>query len=188
MESTMNAFPVLETERLILRKVMKTDAASMLTYLSDKDVMEYYGLEPFKTEEEALSEVAWYDEIFTEGIGIRWGITLKGLDKVIGTCGFLNMVKQHSRTQIGYELDKQYWGKGIAREAMEAVLRYGFYEMKLHRIEALIEPPNTSSIKLVERNGFMREGLLRDYEFNGKTFDDLYMYSLLRRDYKGELS
>ncbi|CDO03872.1 ribosomal N-acetyltransferase YdaF [Oceanobacillus picturae] len=184
MEKVLQDFPVLETERLILRQIRKTDARSMLKYLSDKDVMEHYGLLPFQTEEEALDEIAWYDSIFAEKTGIRWGITIKGVDEVIGSFGFLNYVAQHSRSQIGYELDKQYWGKGIASEAIEAILEYGFGEMNLQRIEALIEPPNVASCKLVERKAFIKEGLLRSYEFNGKKFDDLYMYSLLKSDYE----
>lgn len=183
MEKVLQDFPVLETERLILRQIRKTDARSMLKYLSDKDVMEHYGLLPFQTEEEALDEIAWYDSIFAEKTGVRWGITIKGVDEVIGSFGFLNYVAQHSRSQIGYELDKQFWGKGIASEAIEAILEYGFGEMNLQRIEALIEPPNVASCRLVERTGFIKEGLLRSYEFNGKKFDDLYMYSLLKRDY-----
>lgn len=74
-------------------------------------------------------------------------------------------------------------GKGIASEAVEAIINYGYKHMNFERIEALIEPPNLSSQKLVERLGFIREGLLRNYEFTSGKFDDLYMYSLLKQDF-----
>jgi [ribosomal protein S5]-alanine N-acetyltransferase len=175
-------FPVLETNRLRLRKIENIDAKSILNYLSDEAVMKHYGLEPFQTVADALDEISWYHSIFNENTGVRWGITLKGENEVVGSCGFLNLVAQHHRTDVGFELSKEYWGKGIASEALEAVTKYGFEQMNLQRIQALIEPPNRRSQKLVERHGFHREGLLRKYEYTCGKFDDLYMYSLLKED------
>ncbi|RCW76962.1 GNAT family N-acetyltransferase [Saliterribacillus persicus] len=177
------AFPILETERLILRKITPDDANSILSYLSDEEVMKYYGLEPFNTINDALDEISWYQSIHTNSTGIRWGITLKEKGIVIGSCGFHNINPQHFRTEIGFELSKEQWRKGIAVEAVEAILSYGFEYMNFQRIEALIEPPNIPSQKLVEKLGFIREGLLRNYEFTCGKFDDLYMYSLLKQDF-----
>ena len=179
-------FPILETDRLILRQVTNDDAGSLLKYLSDKEVMNYVGLEPFKSIEDSLDEISWYQSILEKKTGIRWGITLKNQGEVIGSCGFLNWVARHYRSEIGFELSKDYWGKGIASEALKAVIQYGFEEMNLQRIEALIEPPNIPSQKLVEKHGFIREGLLRNYEFTCGKFDDLYMYSLLKQEFNKE--
>lgn len=176
-------FPILETKRLVLRKVTKEDANSILKYLSDKEVMKYYGLEPFKSINDALDEISWYQSLQNNKTGIRWGITLKEQGIVIGSCGFHNKVSEHFRTEIGFELSKEQWGKGIAHEAVEAIISYGYEHMNFQRIEALIEPPNLSSQKLVEKLGFIREGLLRNYEFTSGKFDDLYMYSLLKQDF-----
>ena len=178
-----DTFPELETNRLNLRRITKDDASSMLEYLSDVEVMKYYGLEPFKTINDALREISWYQAIQNNKTGIRWGITLKEHGKIIGSCGFHSLVSQHFRTEIGFELSKDYWGQGIASEAIEAICKHGFEDMKLQRIEALIEPLNIPSQKLVEKRGFMREGLLRKYEFTCGKFDDLYMYSLLKEDF-----
>ncbi|MFV8828593.1 GNAT family N-acetyltransferase [Alkalihalobacterium sp. APHAB7] len=179
----MNVFPVIETNRLILRQVTKDDAESILEYLSDTDVMKHYGLEPFKSTDDALDEISWYQSIYEKKTGIRWGITLRGKSKVIGSCGFLNIDSQHYRSEVGFELNKEYWGKGIASEAIEAVIKYGFDHLNLQRIQALIEPPNISSQKLVEKKGFIKEGLLRNYEFTCGKFDDLLMYALLKQDF-----
>lgn len=176
-------FPVLETERLVLRQIIKDDAVNILEYLSDENVMKYYGLEPFRSIDEALEEIDWYQSVFDENSGIRWGITIKEQGIVIGSCGFLNMVPQHHRSEIGFELSKDYWGQGIASEALAAVIQYGFEQLNLQRIQALIEPPNIPSQKLVKKNGFIKEGLLRNYEFTGGKFDDLFMYSLLKQDF-----
>ncbi|MFC3417923.1 GNAT family N-acetyltransferase [Salinicoccus hispanicus] len=179
----VTGFPVLETDRLILRQVTPEDAGSLLKYLCSKDVTKHMGLEPFKTIDDALDEISWYQSILEKNTGIRWGITLKGQREVIGSCGFLNMASKHHRAEIGFELSKDYWGQGIAGEALKAVSEYGFERMDLQRIEALIEPLNISSQKLTERHGFVREGLLRSYEFTCGKFDDLYMYSLLKQDF-----
>lgn len=179
----VSTFPTLKTDRLILRQVTKDDAGSLLKYLSDKDVMKFVGLEPFESIDDALDEISWYQSISEKRTGIRWGITLKGQGEVIGSCGFLNLVSQHYRSEIGVELSREHWGKGIASEAFEAVIRYGFKQMNLQRIEALIEPPNTPSQRLVEKQGFIREGLLRSYEFTCGKLDDLYMYSILKQDF-----
>ncbi|MED4838209.1 N-acetyltransferase [Priestia megaterium] len=150
-----NYFPIIKTKRLILSEIVAEDAGNILKYLSDKEVMKHYGLEPFTTVKDASNEIAWYKSILNEKSGIRWGITLKEQDDIIGSCGFLNRVHNHCRAEIGYELSKDYWGNGIA---------------------------NAASQKLIKKNGFIKEGLLRSYEFTCGKFDDLYMYSLLKQD------
>lgn len=175
-----NTFPVLETQRLILRKITTDDANNILTYLSDEEVMQYYGLAPFSSIKDALDEISWYHSIEENKTGIRWGITLKESGVVIGSCGFHNTVAQHFRSEIGFELSRDHWRKGIAGEAIGAIIDYGFGQMNFQRIEALIEPSNMASQKTVEKLGFIREGLLRNYEFTNGKFDDLYMYSLLK--------
>ncbi|MDP2613915.1 GNAT family N-acetyltransferase, partial [Oceanobacter sp. 2_MG-2023] len=92
--------PILETSRLRLREIKETDAASMLAYLSDTEVMKHYGLEPFQTIEEAFDEISWYQSTLKQKTGIRWGITLKEEGVVIGSCGFLNIASQHYRSEI----------------------------------------------------------------------------------------
>ena len=90
-------FPVLETERLILREVKPEDATSIFHYLSDKEVMKYYGMSPMSDVSEAVEEIDWYRRIFDDGTGIRWGIVIKGTSEVIGSCGFLQYAKHHAR-------------------------------------------------------------------------------------------
>ena len=174
--------PIIETKRLILREVTPDDALDMYDYLSDEDVVKHMGLTPAQSVEDAMNEIEWYHLIKKEGTGIRWGITLKDSGKVIGSCGYLNMQPKHYRAEVGFELSKNHWGKGIASEALEAVIKYGFTHYQLERIEALIEPANIQSQKLVGKQGFAKEGLLRHYEYTCGKFDDLYMYSILKSD------
>lgn len=176
-------FTSIETKRLVLREVTEDDANSMLAYLSDEEVTRHMGLTPFVSKEEALEEIEWYQTIFENGTGTRWGITIKGQDRVIGSCGFLNLSNKHHRSEIGFELSREHWGKGLAAEALQAVIIHGFTRLGLNRIEALIEPANSPSQKLIERTGFVQEGLLRSYEYTRGKFDDLYIYSLLKQEF-----
>ncbi|WP_413381866.1 GNAT family N-acetyltransferase [Alkalihalobacillus sp. 1P02AB] len=179
----INRLPVLETERLILREVVESDAKDLLSYLSREEVVKHMGLTPFKTIDDALEEIGWYQSILEKKSGMRWGITLKEEGKVIGSCGFLNRSQKHFRAEVGFELSSNYWRKGLAGEALGQVVQYGFEQLELERIEALIEPANLASQRLVEKHGFVREGLLRNYEFTAGKFDDLYMYSMIKADF-----
>lgn len=177
-----DSFPVIETDRLLLREIQLSDVPAIYQYLSDPQVVKYMGLAPYQTQTETREEFEWYKKIFKEHTGLRWGITVKDSKHVIGSCGFLNIKKPHYRAEIGYELHPDFWSKGIATEALLAVVDFGFRKMNLNRIEALVEPDNKASIKLLETCNFTQEGLLRQYERTADKFDDLYMYSLLRGD------
>jgi [ribosomal protein S5]-alanine N-acetyltransferase len=180
-------FPIIETERLILREADPSDAVDMLKYLSDTEVVKHMGLAPFRSLEDVSEELNWYINIYTKGTGIRWGITIKESGKMIGSCGFHNMVSKHHRAEVGFELSRSYWRQGIASEALAAVIQFGFKTFQLERIEALVEPANKSSQHLLEAKGFLREGLLRHYEYTCGKFDDLFMYSLLKGDLPNEI-
>lgn len=178
------SFPCIHTKRLQLRKVEFSDVADVHAYLSDDEVRKYMGIHAYKTIEETRKEIEWYNEIFHHQTGIRWGISMKNDSTIIGSCGFLNISSSNVRAEIGYELHKAYWNKGIMSEVFEAIIQYRFEKMNLNRIEALIEPENISSVKLVEKYQFVQEGLLRQYEFGAGKYDDLYMFSLLKREYE----
>ncbi|MBU8725691.1 GNAT family N-acetyltransferase [Bacillus pumilus] len=178
------SFPTIHTERLILKQATIEDAEDMHIYLSNETVCRYMGIDAHESIEDTKGEIKWYDNIFKEQTGIRWGISLKENPAIIGSCGFLNLEKQHLRTEIGYELHHDHWRNGIMSEAIAAVLRYGFQEMNLNRIEAIIDPANTSSVQLLENFDFVREGLLREYDLGQNGFDDVFMYAVLKRDYE----
>lgn len=187
MDKRINKFPTLETERLVLRKIEEKDVSDIFEYLSDEEVMRHYGTKPFLNIEQALQTISNYERVFSEQSGIRWGITLKGEDKVIGSCFYDDINFEHCRIDLGYVLNKKYWRQGITKEAVQAIINYGFNNMNINRYQSVIEPENLPSQKLVESLGFQREGLLRDYEWFDGKFDDLYMYSLLKSDFSSRV-
>src|SRR2546421_4004420 len=103
--------------------------------------MRYYDLPAFTRIEEAQQIVARVRSRFAYGEGTRWGITIKGADVVIGTCGYTWHMR-HLFGEIGYDLERAYWRQGIMTEALEALLHFGFEQRQLHRVEAKVRLGN----------------------------------------------
>jgi ribosomal-protein-alanine N-acetyltransferase len=128
---------------------------------------------------DALQLIQKIGESLINNEGITWAVTLKNSSALIGTIGFWRIMKEHYRAEIGYLLDPELQGKGFMQEAIHTILEYGFKNMKLHSVEANVNPGNTASIKLLERNHFIKEAHFKEnYYYNGKFFDSI-IYSLL---------
>ncbi|RDI38508.1 GNAT family N-acetyltransferase [Falsibacillus pallidus] len=176
-------FPLLQSDRLILKRATESDIESILAILSEKDVVRYTGLEPYETLADAKTELDWYERLIQEKTGIRWAIFLKGEERMIGSCGYKNYAAAHARAEIGYELNKSFWGRGIMSEALQAVVHFGFTSMNLHRIEAEVDTRNAASSHLLRKFGFVDEGILRDCEKEGDNYISLLSMSLLSNEY-----
>lgn len=178
----MLTFPTLETERLVLRQLRPEDAADLFNYFSNDAVTEFYDLDTFTQQEQAENLIRiFYDKFLTQ-TGIRWGITLKTDDNVIGTCGFHNWSKKHFKAEIGYELNPDYWGQGIMTEALKEVIRFGHHHLGLNRVEAYIYPDNINSRKLLVNFGFEEEGYLKKYFYVKQRFTDAVILSIIKKD------
>ena len=179
-------FPRLETERLVLRRMTLDDAEFYLRHFSDPDIVELSAFEAPRDIEAARAELlAYCIENFERSTGIRWGISRKPDPALIGTCGFHQWVKEGGyRARIGYDLAAAHRRKGIMTEALAAMLAYGFGTMRLHRIEALVDPRNIGSVRTLEKLGFHLDGVLReDSCFRGRFIDDA-VYSLLEQEWR----
>ncbi|ARU60711.1 hypothetical protein CBW65_06135 [Tumebacillus avium] len=177
-------FPRLETERLVLRQVVPSDAEDLFVYLSDFEVMKYYGTEPFENIERVDQAIEKYDTMFREQRGLRLGIEWKESGKLIGNCGFYNWMPDQFNAEMVVVLRKEYWQQGIMTEALHRMISYGFEEMGLHRIQGMVEPGNIASRRLFEKVGFTQEGVLRDYTFVFGEFRDLMVYGMLKYEYE----
>ena len=175
-------FPTLETERLVLREPRRADAKPLFAAWSDSETVRYFGTGPLATQSQAYEELRAFRNQTMSGEGIRWIITVRDRDEYVGDVGFFDFAPEHSRAEIGFLLVRPLWGQGYMREALIAVLDYGFSAANLHRGEALVDPRNAACLRILERNGFQREGLLRDYEFEHEAFIDLVLLSRLRDD------
>lgn len=179
LEINFTPFPNLETDRLILRRLSAEDVLEIFALRSNKEVMKYIPRPLVKTMDDAMAHIAMIDEKIEKNEGINWAITLKDNPKLIGIIGHYRIKPEHFRAEIGYMLLPEYHGQGILSEAIKEVVNYGFEIMKLHSIEAIIDPENHASEKVLQKNGFVKEAHLKENEYYEGIFLDTVIYSKL---------
>ena len=175
-------FPRLESERLLFRKILLSDANELYLIRSNDDVMRFMDTKKMESINEAEKMIASIEESFKNGTGINWGIIEKSSNRFIGYFGFWRIVSEHCRAEIGYALDPNCWGKGYMIETLKTLIKFSFKEMKMHSIEANVNPANGNSIKLLEKIGFKKEAYFRENFLYNNTFYDSIIYSLLEKD------
>ena len=174
-------FPVLETQRLILRRLTTADAHAVFKLRSDPETMRFVPRPLAKSVDDVFGHIALIEEKIEANTGINWAISLKEDSAMIGIIGNFRIELENYRAEIGYMLLPEFTKQGIASEAVAAVIKYGFEEMKLHSIEAVIDPANTASGRVLEKNGFIKEAHLRENIFYEGKFLDTVIYSVLNK-------
>lgn len=182
-EDLFTTFPVIRTEHLLLREPRFTDAAYIFSIRSNSEVTDGYCTEKYTEETQATNWIRSLVDGFAKKQHILWFITLNGEERVIGNCTLWHLDLSSACGELGYELHRDYWGKGIASEAANAVLKFGFSEMGLNRIEALPFRHNVSSHKLLDRLGFKLEGVMRQKHLFKGTYYDQFFYGMLKDDW-----
>jgi ribosomal-protein-alanine N-acetyltransferase len=175
----LTPFPELQTARFILRQLRESDGPALLAQRSDERIIRYLDREPDTSLTQTVALIEKIKQSATDNLGITWGIVRPTDDLLLGTIGLWRIMADHHRAEIGYGLDPAYWQQGIMSEAMVAVLAYGFQQLKLHSIEATINPNNTASKRLLEKHGFVQEAYFRENYFFRGNFLDSAVYSLL---------
>ena len=178
------SFPTLETPRLLLREVVEADVPDLFAIHSDRTLMAWYGSDALVDVEAAAKMVALFKSWrLLPNPGVRWALQAHHGGPLLGTCGLFNWNRAWRRCTVGYELATAAQGQGLMAEALAATLDWGFAQMDLNRVEALIHPLNMPSQKLAQRLGFVCEGVLREVaRFKGQQHD-MQQWSLLRRDH-----
>ncbi len=175
----MQMFPVLATERLILRKVEQTDAAAVLKGYSDPRVNQHLSV-AYHSLDEVQAQLDFYNSIFTTGDGIWWAICKKeDPTDVIGNGGLNNFKPDHKCIELGYWILPGEQGKGYATEAIRSICNYAFTVLDVHRIEAIVEGENNASMQLLTKLGFTHEGVRKECEMKNGRYIDLHSFALL---------
>jgi ribosomal-protein-alanine N-acetyltransferase len=177
VQLTFEPFPILETDRLILREISVKDVEDIYVLRTNEEAMKYINRPRLTSIDDAIELI----NKMNEPDRVPWGITLKNETKIIGTIGYHRIEKEHFRAEIGYMLDPVYWNTGLMSEAIAKVIEFGFNEMKLHSIEAIINPGNTVSRKILQKFNFVKEAYFKEnFFFEGKFYDS-EVYSLLKK-------
>jgi RimJ/RimL family protein N-acetyltransferase len=145
---------VTETARLRLREFELHDVRALKKILSAPNVMEFSSKGPL-SEADTLGFIDWCIKSYQEyGYG-QWAVIEKGSGKLIGCCGLSHAtVDEVDEVEIGYRLDKEHWGKGLATEAAGGVLAHGFDALMLESIAGIVAPRHSRSIRVLEKIGF----------------------------------
>ena len=175
----------IKTDRLLLRELKPTDVDDIKEYATDPQVIKYLTFGP-NTKEDTINfiELCRGNSKETPRRSYELGITLRSEKKLIGGCGIRFTDRRSSVANIGYCLNRNYWGKGYATEAANGLLGYGFDELLCHRIYAIVDPENDASKRVLEKIGMTLEGHLRqNVVIHGEHRDSL-MYAILKNKRK----
>jgi len=179
LELDLSAFPVLAGPRLQLRQFTLADAAFMHILRSDPRTMAHIGRPRTRDVADAEAFILRNEADRMRNESISWAITLKDDPALIGTIGFYRLKPEHHRGEVGYLLAPDHWGQGLMSEALNTATAYGFGHLRFHSIEAVTDARNTRSRRLLERNGFLLEGLFKENFFWDDEFLDSAVYTKL---------
>ncbi len=181
----MSFFPSLpiRTSRLVLRPPDIGDAEALFSIFSDPEAMRYWATQPWHATNEAVARIEKDRASLMDGSALRLFLQPSEGGPIVGAVTLFAFVEGSFRAELGYILSRQAWGRGLMQEALGALLRYGFSELGLRRIEADIDPRNVRSARVLERLGFTCEGHLRERWVVGDEVSDTALYGLLAREW-----
>ena len=178
--SFFDGFPVLRTQRLLLRELQPQDASAVFGVFSDAAVTRFYDVETMLDTAPAARFIAHMRARFAERAGVRWAIIEQASGQLLGSIGF-NAINSYTHSaMVGYELARPAWGRGIATEALETIVRFGHERIGAKRVEALVMQGNEPSVRVLKKVGFEEEGTLRAYGYWKGRYHDLRMFSILK--------
>ncbi len=179
-----DSLPTLDAPRVRLRWLTAEDVDALFEIFSDERMMRYWSSTAMKERREAEDLLARIHRLFAEQSGFQWGVERKSDGTLIGTCTLFNIHRGNMRGEVGYCLHSAHWRQGYMGEALAALIEHAFGVLKLRRLEADVDPKNASSLKILERMGFRREGLLRERWNVGGEIQDSVVLGLLAREWR----
>ncbi len=179
--------PALETERMILRRILPEDAADMYDYSRNDTVTKYLLWETHPAEDYTKNYIGYLQERYDLGDFYDWALVDRSTEKMIGSCGFTTIDLPNNSAEIGYVLHPDFWGKGYMTEAVKAVLDFGFQRLMLSRISAVCMKENKASLRVMEKCGMTCEGLLRQAVYAKGRHRDVYLAAITEIDYYNAL-
>ncbi|MGM7681323.1 GNAT family N-acetyltransferase [Cytobacillus sp. Hm23] len=170
-----NPFPLIRTNRLLLRKLELSDSDLIYKFQSNKDNFKYVDLPIYTTLKEAQNYIHRMNKGVENNKWIIWAIADESTNKILGTITIWNISMDQTKAEVGYVLFSGNVGKGIMTEALKKVIEFGFNDMKLKSIEAFTSSLNSKSIALLEKNKFNKITSFREETTNGESVEmDIY--------------
>jgi ribosomal-protein-alanine N-acetyltransferase len=159
----MDEHRILETERLVLRKLTLEDLDALAELYRDPEVRRFFP-DGTRTREETLEELEWIIDVYygRHGFGL-WATLLKESGEFVGRCGLIPWtIEGRDEVEVAYLLGRPHWGQGLATEAARAVVTHAFTELRLPRLICLIDPANAASKAVAVKIGMSFERKVLD--------------------------
>ncbi len=174
--------PDIDTPRLLLRRMTMADAQDIFAYSRDPEVSRHVLWDAHRSIHDSRAYLRYILRQYRAGEPSSWGIELKETGHLIGTIGYMWWNQEYHSAEVGYSLSRTYWNQGLMSEALRAIIRFGFDEMHLHRIEAQHEVTNPASGRVMEKAGMRPEGILRGRLYNKGRYVDVALYAIVYGD------
>jgi ribosomal-protein-alanine N-acetyltransferase len=171
------ALPEANHELVLLRPIVEADLPVWYAYLSTPAVYEHTSWSLSSSSE--LAPYVWAPEAFTESSLLRLAVALRSTGELVGTAGFHTVSPQNRSAELAFDLSPKVWGKGIATYVCQLLVAWAHASVGLLRVQATVLESNARSAAVLERCGFLQEGLLRSYRLVRGRPGDFYMYSHL---------
>ncbi|WP_395047278.1 GNAT family N-acetyltransferase [Flavobacterium sp.] len=172
-------FPIIKTERLLLRQFVDNDLENVFKGLSHPDIIKYYGVS-FQTLEATKEQMTFFADLEKNETGIWWTVCSADNKTFYGAGGLNSLNKEHKKAEIGFWLISDFWGNGIMKEAMPLICNYGFDNLELHRIEGFVESENKNCKNAMAKLDFQYEGTMKECEIKNGKFISLDIYAKVK--------
>ncbi|MDD5254319.1 MAG: GNAT family N-acetyltransferase [Candidatus Nanoarchaeia archaeon] len=172
----------LEGNKIKIRKIGSSDVGDIYQNVKDKEVTKWTLNIPHPySRKDAIAFVKRCRNKLRKEERYTFGIILKETNKLVGLVSLFHVHKNNKNAELGYWLGKNYWGKGIMSEAVKLIIKFGFEELKLHRIYAEAFEENIASRKVLEKAGFKLEGIRIESRYKYKKFHNNYEFGILKK-------
>lgn len=187
LNNVFEHFPTLESEHLILKKIEVNNLEEVFGIYSNDQIFEYCGIIPKHNKDTVKNMIGHFERDYNKRVRVKWGIFLTDNPHIlVGIIEAMDFNQKVNMVTIGYFLAEPYWGRGIAGQAVNLVVEYLFETADVNRIQAEVMPFNERSKRVLVKNGFLKEGTLRQASvWSGKGLVDLEVYSVLAEEYEG---
>ena len=187
MLSIFSKLPTLTTDRLILRKMLVSDYKDMFDYSSRPETSRYLLWTPHDSPKFSKRYLSYLQGQYRDENFYDFALEDKATKKMIGTCGFTSFDLENNAAEVGYVLHPEYWGKGLAAEALKRLMRFGFTELRLHRLIAKIIDENEASKRVAEKCGFRHEATHKNSMMIKGEYRTICEYAILVSEYLAEM-
>jgi len=175
--------PTLETERLILRKILPQDERDMYEYSRDPETSKFLLWEPHSSPQFTRAHIRYLQTAYQNATFFDWALVEKESGKMIGTCGFTEIYEREKRAEVGYVIAPKFHRKGFAPEALNLVVEYGFMTLGLKKLSGRFMEDNEGSRKVLERFGFTDDTVKKESIMKRGKKQRILTFSLTKEEY-----